>query len=98
MPLQIGVEAEANSWLTLRGSVSQNVQLINNTKRTPQAGGAATVDLAPGNDNLTFAAGLGLKLNKVTVDGTLFQANGNGTNATITGDNLFAQVGMSYWF
>lgn len=98
LPLQIGVEAEANSWLTLRGSVSQNLQLLNTTKTSPQSGAAATADLAPGNDNLTFAAGVGMKLNKVTVDASLFQVNGAGTNANITTDNMLANVGMSYWF
>ena len=98
LPLQIGVEAEANSWLTLRGSVSSNVQLINNSKISPQSGAAATTDLAPGNDNINFAAGVGLKLNKVTVDASLFTANGAGTNANITTDNMLANVGMSYWF
>jgi len=98
LPLAIGVEAEANSWLTVRGSVTQNLTLINNSKVTPQAGGAATTDLAPGNDTLTFAAGLGLKLNKITVDASLFQVNGNGTNSNVTTDNLLANVGMSYWY
>jgi len=90
LPVVIGLEVEANSWLTLRGSVSQ-ISLINDSKDETVTPATET---APGVDSTKVAAGAGLKFNKINVDGTLTAATSQTLNAT----SLLAQVGMSYWF
>ncbi|MGZ3691606.1 MAG: hypothetical protein ACXVAX_08885 [Pseudobdellovibrio sp.] len=94
LPVWISVEADAASWLTLRGSVTQTV-LIDSTKQetTPVAGGTDS-EFSPGTNNTTVAFGAGLKFNKVTVDGTLSTA----TTQVLNSNSLLTQVGMSYWF
>jgi len=91
LPVWIGLEVDANSWLTFRGSVTQST-LINNAKNT--TAGTTTLETAPGANSTTVAAGAGLKFNKLTLDGTLSTA----TTQTINTTNLLAQVGVSYWF
>lgn len=91
LPITIGLEVEASSWLTLRGSVAQST-LINNTKI--EAGGVATTEFAPGTNSTTVALGAGLKFNKLTFDGTL----GTQTTQTVNTTALMAQAGMTYWF
>ena len=95
LPLIIGLEADAASWLTLRGSVTQTV-LINDSKTAPDAGGPASPDFSPGTNNTTFAAGAGLKLNAVTLDGTILTNGSQNLNAGA--GNLFTQVGLTYNF
>ena len=93
LPFVIGLEADAASWLTLRGSVTQTV-LINDEKTT---NGPTTVsDLSPGANNTNFSAGAGLKFASVTLDGTLFKAVGG--SQTVNSANLLAQVGLTYNF
>ena len=94
LPLIIGLEADAASWLTLRGSITQNV-LIQDEKTAPDVGNPSA-DLSPGANSTMFNAGAGLKLNAITLDGNLFKAAG-GTQ-TVNGGNLFAQVGLTYNF
>jgi hypothetical protein len=100
LPLTIGMEADATSWLTLRGAVSQNV-FLNQTKTA--AGKKVT------NANTTTVnAGATLNFGKLKVDGLIGTSdaarNGtvsanNGTNAgTLTTDNLLTKVAVSYWF
>lgn len=100
LPITIGMEADATSWLTLRGSVSQNVflnetKLPNGKKRT--------------NANQTFVnAGATLNFGKLKVDGLIGTSDAsragtvaaaNGTNqGVLTTDNLLTRVAVSYWF
>ncbi|MEA9356737.1 hypothetical protein SHI21_11000 [Bacteriovorax sp. PP10] len=100
LPVTFGMEADATSWLTLRGAVSQNVFLnetkdVNGKKKT--------------NANQTFVnAGATLNFGKLKVDGLIGTSdaarNGtvsanNGTNqGTLTTDNLLTKVAVSYWF
>ena len=91
LPITIGVEVDAASWLTLRGSVSQST-LINDTKS--ENGGTTTVETAPGANTTSVAMGAGLKFNKLTFDGTLSTA----TTQTVNTTALMAQAGMTYWF
>lgn len=91
LPVVIGVELDAASWLTLRGSVSQTV-LINQSKT--ETAGTTTAETAPGVNNTTVALGAGLKFNKITFDGTLQTA----TTQTVNTSALMAQAAMSYWF
>lgn len=92
LPLVIGVEVDAASWLTFRGSVTQTT-LINDAKTTTAAG-ANLVNSAPGAQNTAVNLGAGLKFNKLTVDGTLTAAQTQQLNA----NTLLAQVGATYWF
>ena len=90
LPITIGLEVDASSWLTLRGSVMQTT-LINNTKNEAPAS-----ETAPGGSSTTFAAGAGLKFNKIIVDGTLLA--GAGDAQKLNSSSLLGQVGMTYSF
>lgn len=94
MPLIIGLEAEANSWLTLRGSVTQTLLLVDSDKTA--TAGVASVETSPGANSTTLAAGAGLKFNKVTVDGSILAGGSQVINATA--GNLLGQVGLTYAF
>jgi len=93
LPVIIGFEADAASWLTLRGSVTQTV-LINDTKE--ETGSTTSSEFSPGANNTTFAAGAGLKFNKVTVDGSILA--GGKQNIDLGSNNLLGQVGLTYAF
>ena len=104
LPLFIGMEVDAASWLTLRGSVTQTLQLLNNDKR--ETLGATVSETAPGVNDTTVAAGAGLKFNKITIDGTLQAAAatgvganaGSGYNQALGGNSLLSTLGMTYNF
>jgi len=95
LPLTVAFETEANSWLTLRGSVSQNV-LINKveTKTT-----ASTTE-ASGSNTTTVNAGATLNFGKLKVDGAIGLGNAGGTTNTgsLNLDTALANVAVSYWF
>jgi hypothetical protein len=91
LPLLIGLELDAASWLTLRGSISQSTLIANSKTETA---GTTTAETAPGVNNTTLALGAGLKFNKVTFDGTLATATTQQINTT----NLLAQAGLTYTF
>lgn len=94
LPLTIGLEVEAASWLTFRGSVSQTT-FINSTKQeTSTSPVTTTTNTDPGANTTSVALGAGLKFNKLTIDGTL----GTATTQTINTTALMAQVGVGYWF
>ena len=83
LPVLIGIEADAASWLTLRGSVKQNV-LVGSDKTTE-------TDSAP--HDTTVAAGAGFKFNKAVLDVTLTAA---GTGSLTS--NLGGNAGLTYLF
>ncbi len=95
LPITIGLEVDAASWVTLRGSVSQST-LINDTK--VEAAGTTTTELAPGVNTTTVAMGAGLKFNKMTVDGTIMTTSASTTGNKLDSAQLLAQVGATYWF
>lgn len=95
LPLWMGVEVDAASWLTLRGSATQTLQLVNNSKE--ETGGTTTSEFAPGANDTTVSAGVGLKFNKITVDGTL-QATNSATSQELNGNSLLTMLGMTYWY
>lgn len=90
MPFTVGVEADANSWLALRASVTQNV-LIGSSKTTTAgtAGDALTLS-----NNTTVAAGAGIKWGKIDLDSTLQGA----TTGTVNGSSLLANAALTYKF
>ena len=94
-PVIIGVEADATSWLVLRASVTQNVLMASN-KVTP-ASGTATTDSSM-YDNTVTAAGLGLKLGKFMVDGSLAATSGNSGKFGTNDAGFLSNVGMTYMF
>lgn len=59
LPVIFGLEVNASSWVTVRGSVTQNVLL------------SKVGDLDPSLNTTTFAGGLGLNFNKISVDGAV---------------------------
>ena len=95
LPVWIGLEVDAASWLTLRGSVTQTV-LIDSLKTEGTSLGTAQ-ELAPGANNTVVAAGAGLKFNKITVDGTL-QATAAATAQQLNGNSMLSTLGMTYNF
>lgn len=96
LPLIIGFETEATSWLTLRGSISQSV--IINSKETKTA--TATVK-ASDNNTTNVNAGATLNFGKLKVDGRIGYNSAAGTQKKDGGlrtDEFLSTVGVSYWF
>jgi hypothetical protein len=101
IPVTIGMEAEATSWLTLRGSVTQNVIL--GTEETAVAGVAKKKTTA---NSTKVNAGATLNFGKLKVDGVIgtTEANRAGTvgantkEGVLATDNLLTRVGVTYMF
>lgn len=93
LPVTLGMEVDAATWLTVRGSVTQNVILSNS--KDDVTGGAET---APGLNTTTAAVGTGLKFGKLTVDATLQGLTGSTQTQKINGTDLFALVGATYMY
>lgn len=106
MPVVLGFEGEANSWLTLRGSITQYLLVADNkTETTPKTGIGAIAQVngldkeqSPAANNTAVAVGAGLKFNKVTVDGTLSGLTGASAGQNLDGNTLLSQVGLTYMF
>ena len=97
LPLTFAMEADATSWLVLRGSVSQNV--IIGESKTIAGKKTSTANSAVVN------AGATLNFGKLKVDGVIgttaaSRAGTVGTSNTgvLATDNLMSRVGVSYWF
>ena len=95
LPVWMGLEVDANSWMTLRGSITQNVLL---DSHKTEAAGVAVAETNPGANNTQAAVGVGLKFNKVTVDGSLQGLTGTTQDQRIAGDKLLGNVGLTYMF
>lgn len=100
LPLTLGFEADATSWLTLRGSVKQNVFLSN------RKGDLSTVANNSKKKSITstdIAAGATLTFGKLMVDGVIGTTDvGNTSSATENGilslDKVMTKVAVHYWF
>lgn len=90
LPVYAGIEADAASWLVLRGSIQQNF-LLGQTQ-----GPAANAEKDTIANDTTVAAGAGLKFGKLTVDGTLEAASSN--TAALNGNSLLANGSITYMF
>ena len=88
MPVLMGLEADATSWLVLRGSVKQNV-LLGST--ITNGGDAVTPD-----NSTTVGAGASIKWGKMTMDGTLEGGNGDSATGKINGSSLLALASFTY--
>jgi hypothetical protein len=85
LPVHVGMEVDAASWLILRGSIAQNVLLGSKKVAT------VTDSIA---HNTKTAAGAGLKFGKNTID---FAMN-MGSSGTLAFDSLGAQAAYTYLF
>jgi hypothetical protein len=95
VPVVVGVETEASSWLTLRASIAQVVWGTEDSKNAERTINQTTVN-----------AGASLKFGELTVDGVV----GNSTTAGVAGENtgsgngtlrtdtLMSRVSMTYRF
>lgn len=98
LPLTIGFETQATSWLALRASVSQNI-IINDEETT------GTTNSEKTSDNTTnINAGATLTFGKLSVDGVIgttgLDRNTTGANeqGVLATDNLMTRVAVSYMF
>lgn len=90
IPVTFGFEADATSWLTLRGSVGQNVIL--NSEKVENTPGATTKSTKA--DTTTVNAGATLNFGKLAVDGSI----GKMATGTLNTDDLMSRVGVTYNF
>jgi hypothetical protein len=103
VPLNVGIEYAATSWLDLRASVSQNVWSKSENKLN--AGGRRNSNI----NNTAVRAGASLKFGEFSIDGLVStdqSANGQATNTdastdqggAIRTDSLMTRVAMIYRF
>lgn len=96
VPVVIGLETEATSWLTLRASIAQTIWGSEEDKSDERPVRASTV----------VNAGATLKFGELSVDGVIGNGTGNSTpgentadgNGTLRTDELMTRVGMVYRF
>lgn len=91
LPVHIGLEAPATSWMVIRGSVVQNFLLGSTKTETGGAGDADTIT-----NDTTVNGGVGLTFGKLTVDGTLAAATS--TTAALDGNSFMANAALTYKF
>lgn len=104
LPVTIGFEAEANSWLTLRASISQNVVINDYEKETTGSNKEEKNNV----NNTAVNAGATMTFGKFIIDGVIgttpderngSSTSGNGTNeGVLSTDNLMTRVGVTYNF
>lgn len=95
LPVVVGIETEATSWLTLRGSVGQVVWGTEESKNDERSIADSTI----------INAGATLKFGELSVDGVIGNDStgaapaANGTDSgTIRTDSLMSRVAMTYRF
>jgi uncharacterized protein YhjY with autotransporter beta-barrel domain len=99
LPVTVGFETDATSWLTIRGSISQNI-LVNSQK--VKQGAAAEVS-STRNDTTDVQAGATLNFGKLMIDGMIGTGGAGGTATatdagTLSLDRVMTQVAVHYWF
>lgn len=94
LPLTFAVEADATSWLTLRGSISQNFILGEDKDVNGKKASVA--------NSTTVNGGATLNFGKLKVDGLIGTTKADGTENTKAGvlstSNLLTRVGVTYNF
>lgn len=96
VPVVIGLETDATSWLTLRASVAQVIWGSNEVNNTESSVRQSTA----------INAGATLKFGELSVDGVIGNADNTGVqgentasgNGTLRTDTLLTRVGMTYRF
>lgn len=92
LPVGLGLEVKAASWMKLRGSVTQHV-LVHQVKTRN-----ATVDNKVENaDSTVVTLGTGILFDKFTFDATL-EGSGATGNGEVNGVTLLANAGLTYEF
>lgn len=98
LPVSFGMEADATSWLVVRGSVSQNV-IIGQTKTTQTGQPDAKATIA---NSTNVNAGATLNFGKLKVDGLVGTTSaGNAVDSkqgVLSTNNLLTRVGVTYAF
>lgn len=94
LPVWLGVEANATSWMVFRGSIQQNI-LINETEDT-----AATPKTKSDLDSIAFNAGVGIKLGNGMLDANFATAANGSLNFGRGGanDKFLSNVAYTYNF
>lgn len=94
LPVYMGVEADATSWMVLRASLTQNF-ILGSTKTT--ALGVGETDTIA--NDTTVAAGAGFKFGKLMLDATLKAATNDTTiGGQVNGNTLLANAALTYNF
>lgn len=100
LPLWVGLEVQALENLVFRGSMNQNFLVMQSKDRVgypagsvPGANGAPS-DFSAGVNSTAVALGVGLRLNRMTVDGVLSTA----TTGVLNSSSLLSQIGLTYRF
>lgn len=97
LPLTMGIELDAASWLVLRASASQAILL----QETEDKSVNPSVKSQLLNDT-TVAAGAGIKFGKLTLDGMISTTGGAtpaaGSTGTIDANDTLSQVSLTYLF
>lgn len=88
VPVVIGLEYDAASWLVLRGSVAQTIWGNEEDKDNKR----------PLQNTTAINAGATLKFGEMSVDGVIGNANGATTDGDLNTDNLMSRVSMTYRF
>ncbi|HAZ11929.1 MAG: hypothetical protein A2X86_07240 [Bdellovibrionales bacterium GWA2_49_15] len=101
IPLTLGFEADATSWLTLRGSISQSLKGSGEMNLAGSAPAATSNNKKTQNANTaTVAAGATLNFGKLKVDGVM-QTDGSNAYQSVghlRTDDLMGRVSVHYWF
>lgn len=87
LPVFLGLEYNAASWLVFRGSVKQNFLLGSKKDET-----ATNTDAQSVPADTKVAAGLGLKYNQLTLDGSLSASN----SGKINGTDFLSEASVTY--
>ena len=97
IPLYVGIEAEAASWLVLRGSIKHTVGLLGLVKTKITTNNNTDQELT-GQDSTTVAAGAGIKWNKFSFDGVLASSTNAGGTFGSDGTNFLTNASLTYTF
>lgn len=93
IPLTVGFETDATSWLTVRGSVSQNFFLNKSEVKDGDTGTNSTTE-TEGSESTVVGVGMTLNFGKFMVDGTLENRNGGELNSA----EFMSNLSVHYWF
>ncbi|MFN8791608.1 MAG: hypothetical protein ACK5Y2_09165 [Bdellovibrionales bacterium] len=91
VPVFVGIEAEATSWMVLRGGLSQSINLLSSTKRT----GTSESDIA---DNTTTSLGAGFKWGKAMIDAVVSTGNTGNFGSNGANGDILGQASLTYFF
>jgi hypothetical protein len=106
LPVGVAMEVKAKDWLSLRGSVKQNLLISEESEKSIPQGGTTTKTSGTIANSTTVAAGMSLVFDTLSIDGVIGNnteagAAGNDTaagNGTLRTDALASSVSMTYTF